>query len=251
MNRIESVKNTKIKNWKKLHTKKGRTQSGQFFIEGVHLVEEALRSTIEIEELVVEETFSFPSEWDIDNLSMTYVTSQVMKELSETETPQGIAAICKQIDNKKKFTRGMFLLIDGVQDPGNVGTLIRTADAVGVTAVILGEGTADMYNSKVIRATQGSLFHVPIYKQDLYETVLTCKQEGIPVYGTALEHASVYSEIPPVDEFALIVGNEGEGVSKKVLEQTDQNLYIPIFGRAESLNVSVATGVLLYHLRKN
>ncbi|WP_078555436.1 TrmH family RNA methyltransferase [Bacillus alkalicellulosilyticus] len=250
MKRIESTSNQKVKQWKKLHTKKEREKTGLFIIEGVHLIEEALKSDLEIDTILADENFVFPPEWQAHNLDITYVTNAVLKEVSETLTPQGIIAVCRQLETADvDIQGGKYLLIDGVQDPGNVGTMIRTADAAGLTAVILGEGTVDVYNSKVIRATQGSLFHIPVYKGVLPEWIAACKQNNVPVFGTALEHASTYTAIEPQTDFALIVGNEGEGVSRGILEQTDQNLYVPLFGKAESLNVGVATGILLYYLR--
>jgi TrmH family RNA methyltransferase len=143
------------------------------------------------------------------------------------------------------------LLIDAVQDPGNIGTMIRTADAAGIDAVILGEGCADLYNPKVVRSTQGSLFHMPVIKGNLSEIIDELKQIGTPVYGTALEGASPFEEVEKSSRFALLVGNEGQGVSKELLEKTTKNLYIPIYGKSESLNVGIAAGILMYHLRKS
>ena len=139
------------------------------------------------------------------------------------------------------------LLLDRVQDPGNLGTLIRTADAAGVDAIILGEGCADPYNPKVVRATQGSLFHLPLIKADLSEFI---DELEIPVYGTALEEAIPFKQVEPSETFALLVGNEGQGVSEELLGKTTKNLYIPIYGKSESLNVGIAAGILMYYLRK-
>lgn len=247
MKRIESPKNERIKEIKKLHTKKGREQAREFLIEGEHLVEEALKSHVNIKELLISEEYTLKKEWDVSNITITYVTDRVMKEVSETQTPQGIAAVCEWLQNELDVSKGSYLLIDSVQDPGNLGTMIRTADACGITAVVLGQGTVDMYNSKVIRATQGSIFHLPVIKSDLEEWIK--ENKDIPVFGTALENASTYTSIEPQDSFALIVGNEGEGVQKSLLNLTDQNLYVPIYGKAESLNVAVATGILLYYLK--
>jgi len=250
MNIIESTQNPKVKGWKKLATKKARDKEGLFLIEGVHLVEEALKSDVEVKELIIEPSFEIPSKWQVKANDFTYVNERVMKEISETETPQGIIAVCRQIKLQDvSWQAGKFLLVDSVQDPGNLGTMIRTADSAGMTAVILGEGTVDVYNSKVIRATQGSLFHLPIMKGNLTGWIQAFQNSQIPVFGTAVKEASSYTAIEPQENFALIVGNEGEGVKDIFLEKTDQNLYIPIYGKAESLNVAVATGILLYYLR--
>ncbi|VED73279.1 SpoU rRNA Methylase family protein [Staphylococcus aureus] len=138
------------------------------------------------------------------------------------------------------------MLIDRVQDPGNLGTLIRTADAAGMDAVIMEKGTTDPYQDKVLRASQGSVFHLPVMTQDL-DTFIT--QFNGPVYGTALENAVAYKEVTSSDSFALLLGNEGEGVNPELLAHTAQNLIIPIYGKAESLNVAIAGSILLYHLK--
>ncbi|UTR15555.1 RNA methyltransferase [Salipaludibacillus sp. LMS25] len=246
---IESVQNPKIKSWKKLHTKKERDNTGLFIIEGIHLIEEALKSDLVIEHLIIEEHKHVPVQWNVKELPTLTVTERVMREISETETPQGFAAVCQQPSNENLLLEeGKYLFVDAVQDPGNLGAMIRTADAAGISGIVLGHGTADPYNGKVIRSTQGSLFHLVVQKMDLEEAIDICQDNDIPVFGTSLQ-GSTYSAIAPQENFALIVGNEGSGVNKKLLERTNQNLYIPIFGEAESLNVAIATGILLYHLR--
>jgi TrmH family RNA methyltransferase len=250
MKRIDSVKNEHVKRWKKLHTKKGRETSGRFLVEGFHLVEEAIKAEMAVEYILMTEEVVLPSSLSIQDQDVILVSDQVMKELSETETPQGIAAVCViPTAPTVKRLEGRYLLLDRIQDPGNLGTMIRTADAAGMTGVILGEGSVDVFNSKVIRASQGSIFHLPVVKGKLETWIESFKQSSIPVFGTALEGASSYSAIQPQDQFSLIMGNEGEGVDKSILEMTDQNIYIPIHGHAESLNVAVAAGILLYYLR--
>lgn len=250
MDRIESVKNQKVKQWKKLHTKKERENTGTFIIEGLHLVEEALKNKEMIKTLIVSEDLNLPYDWDVDNVSMTLVTSDVMKAISDTETPQGVAAICEFQQTHSPQSWSKVLLVDSVQDPGNLGTIIRTADAAGIDGIILGEGTVDHYNSKVIRSSQGSLFHLPIVKGSLQEWVDVYKKNQVPIYGTSLQNGVSYKEVTSADRFCLIMGNEGSGVKKELLNQTTKNLFIPIYGGAESLNVAIATGILLYHLRK-
>lgn len=251
MKYIESVKNQKVKQWKKLLTKKERELTGTYMIEGFHLVEEALKEGNVVREVIVSIEAVIPGKFKLEGTEVTYVTSEVMHAISDTETPQGIAAICDQ--KKIRFedlSPKKVLLIDAVQDPGNIGTMIRTADAAGIDAVILGEGCADAYNPKVIRSTQGSLFHMSVLKGNLTEIIGALKEQNIPVYGTALEKAIPYDQVEKSEAFALLVGNEGQGVDKKLLAKTTQNLYIPIFGKSESLNVGIAAGILMYHLRK-
>lgn len=247
---IHSVKNPQIKEWKKLLTKKERDKTGMFLIEGFHLVEEALKQEESIVELIVNEATELPLQWNYGSIPVTLVTEEVIKTLSDTETPQGVIAICRQAEASLDETKAKtFLLIDAVQDPGNVGTMIRTADAAGIDAVIVGKGSVDVYNPKVLRSAQGSHFHLPIITGDLQIWIDSLLQKGIPVYGTSLENGQNYREVTPTSEFALIVGNEGSGVAKELLQQTTKNLYIPIYGKSESLNVAVATGILLYYLR--
>lgn len=236
-----------MKQWKKLLTKKERDKTGLFLVEGFHLVEEALKAG-RIEEIIVQENIDLPSSFDYGATPITSVPADIIKLLAETDTPQGIFAVCYQ--EKPSSTEGVsYLLIDAVQDPGNLGTMIRTADAAGVDVVVVGNGSVDMYNSKVLRSAQGSHFHLPVIKGDISSWTSTLLDREIPVYGTALENGKPFQEIQPTGSYALIVGNEGNGVSQELLSKTTANLYIPIHGKSESLNVAVATGILLYYLR--
>ncbi|MGY0568609.1 TrmH family RNA methyltransferase [Bacillus safensis] len=246
MKYIESAKNTNIKQWKKLHTKKERTKTGLFLVEGIHLVEEALKSGI-VKELMVTSSDMLPSHIQPD-IELYELSEEAFSAMTETETPQHIAAVCTvPVFEEKKVER--LLLLDAVQDPGNLGTLIRTADAAGLDAVILGEGTVDAFNGKTLRSAQGSHFHLPILKQTLQQAITELKERGIPVYGSALKDAKEYKSVTAEGPFALIVGNEGAGIDPDILQMTDQNLYVPMYGQAESLNVAVAAAVLVYHLR--
>lgn len=250
MKQIQSVNNPQVKQWKKLLARKERDKTGTFIVEGYHLVEEALKQPEQVLEVIVSEQVSIPSRINIGSAPVTVVTEEISKVLSDTETPQGIYAVCRQADNPPSLQdANTFLLIDAVQDPGNLGTMIRTADAAGIDAVIVGLGSVDIYNSKVLRSAQGSHFHLPIVKGDLHQWMKKLQGKGIPVFGTALEGARVYTETKPAARFALLVGNEGNGVDPDLLAETDANLYIPIYGKSESLNVAVAAGILLYYLK--
>ncbi|KSU83707.1 RNA methyltransferase, TrmH family [Fictibacillus enclensis] len=252
MKRIESEQNASVKQWKKLYTKKERDKSGQFIIDGPHLIEEALRHHVPIAHLIVEESYILPKNWDVSALDPWVVPKKIMKMLSDTEHPQGVLAVCRMKEQPlKPRPDGKYLLIDGVQDPGNLGTIIRTADAQGIDGVILGEGTVDVYNSKVLRSTQGSLFHVPVVKGSLDEWIADCKTAGVPVFVSALKGAIPIQEVQSSGSFALVVGNEGSGVRLESIEGADELVYIPMFGNAESLNVAVAAGIMLYELMRN
>ncbi|WP_068983934.1 MULTISPECIES: TrmH family RNA methyltransferase [Lysinibacillus] len=250
MKRIESTQNALVKYWKKLATtRKERERSGEFLVEGFHLVEEALKNNEQVLQLIVREGVELPMLWPIDSVAIVEVTAAVAKEFAETETSQGVFAVCKQplVDEDVMASWRKVLLIDAVQDPGNIGTMIRTADAAGLDAVILGKGCADLYNPKTLRSAQGSHFHIPVLRGDLEEWIEQLQDNGVPVFGTALdEDAVVYSDIEHTGAFAIMMGNEGSGIHPQLLSMTDQNIIIPILGQAESLNVAVATGIVLY-----
>ena len=246
---IQSVKNSQVKQWKKLLTKKEREKTGLYLLEGLHLVEEALKYKEEIVELIASEDISLPAHWNVDGVEMTIVTREITHALADTETNQGVFAVCRKQKLPSSLTGRAFLLIDAVQDPGNIGTMIRTADATGMDGVILGTGCADPYNPKVLRSAQGSHFHLPLIQMPLQEAIQDLQSQGIPVYGTSLQRATDYREAKVNDSFALLVGNEGSGVDESLLAKTTSNVFIPIYGGSESLNVAVAAGILLYHLK--
>ncbi|MDI2586189.1 RNA methyltransferase [Psychrobacillus sp. NEAU-3TGS] len=251
MKRIESPQNSLVKHWKKLlSVRKERDKTGEFIIEGYHLVEEAIKQKEQVLTIMLSDTSEIPANWDVDNLEIVEINDVIQKELAETEHTQGIFAHCKQqtVEEQVQTKWKRLLLIDAVQDPGNIGTMIRTADAAGIDAVILGKGSADAYNPKTLRSAQGSHFHIPIVKGDLHEWIVALKNRQVTVFGTAFENSTPFHQVEKSDSFALIVGNEGSGIHKEILEKTDQNIIVPLLGQAESLNVAVATGILLYGL---
>jgi len=241
---ITSVKNDKVKSWKKLQKRKERLTTGTFLIEGFHLLEEAYKSGWKINEIIVLESTSIP-DW-CKEFPFVEVSENVFRFIAQTKSPQGVAAVVEMKHTKvKKGTH--FLLVDAIQDPGNLGTIIRTADAAGFDGVILGDGTVDLYNDKVIRATQGSLFHLPILQRNLVDEINELKQQGFTIWATALNNAKKYNQVSVHEKTAIIVGNEGAGVQEEMLNLADELVTIPIYGRAESLNVSIAAGILMYY----
>jgi len=249
---IESVKNKRVKQWKKLHTRKEREKTKTYLVESFHLVEEALKSQADVKELILQEGISSQLVETFPEENVFTVTAEVAQAISGTETTQGIFAVLSIPEIETiDFIAGPYLLLDRVQDPGNVGTMVRTAVAAGFAGVILGEGCADLYNAKTLRSAQGSHFHLNVIRQPLVEVIEFFKSEQVPVYGSALdEKALSYTAVQKTEKFALIMGNEGQGISKDILDQTTDNLYIPIKGRAESLNVAVAAGILMFELQK-
>lgn len=241
---ITSTQNAQVKQWQKLKRKKERTKTNTFLVEGFHLVEEAITAGWTIEQLILREETELP-EW-ASHLDAETVSEHVFKSITDTETPQGIAAVV-QMQDKKLKRHNRILLLDAVQDPGNLGTIIRTADAAGYDAIYVGEGSVDRYNDKVVRATQGSIFHLPVLTADLELLLPELQDNGYTVWAAALEGAVDYRAVTAPEKTALLVGNEGAGIDKRLIAQSDMAVKIPIFGKAESLNVSIATGILLYH----
>ncbi|MEG2254584.1 MAG: RNA methyltransferase [Vagococcus sp.] len=248
---IESTKNEWLKQVKKLEKKKFRDLENRYLIEGEHLVEEAINNEGDIQHILVTETSLVEFEnllATIDDEQLVLVTEDILKHLSHLPSVPSIMAIIGKGNQEKKETKtNHLLLLDNVQDPGNVGTMIRTADAAGFVGVILGEGSADIYNSKVLRSMQGSQFHLNLREANLLEIIETLKEEGYQIYATELNpEAIAYQQIETSEKIAFIMGNEGQGVSQELIEASHQTVYIPMKGKAESLNVAVAAGILMF-----
>lgn len=254
MVKIESVQNPKVKEWAKLQKRKGREQAGAFMIEGEHLVEEAIKHGARIEALLLSE--SYKAQDAIDQFVHTHkakcftVSRSVMKKLAETETPQGIIAIARieSVDTELLWSESRFLLLlDAIQDPGNLGAMIRTADAAGVDGIILGKGTVDLFNAKVIRSTMGSIFHVPIVQEDLVSIMEKLRKHYHYTFVAAsLKDAVPYDQVAYDEPIGVVIGNEANGVSDDVLEACSTKAKIPIYGQAESLNAAIAAGIMIY-----
>ncbi|MNI36959.1 23S rRNA (uridine(2479)-2'-O)-methyltransferase [compost metagenome] len=178
------------------------------------------------------------------------VSQGVLEKCSDTQTPQGIIAVVQKqplaVQDMLTFSDDLVVVIDGIQDPGNLGTIIRSADAVGAHGVILGAGTVDLYNPKTIRSTMGSLFHLPIIEADLMELLPLAREKGIGLVTTSLQAKRSCYEADLTQPTWLIMGNEAKGVSAKVAELSDVQVIIPMQGQAESLNVAMAATVLLF-----
>ena len=243
MDIIRSKSNQLIKQTKKLLQKKYRKKS--YLIEGWHLLEEAQKAGAQIEQIfVAEEGLGRLDHSDRVKL----VSPEVLAELSDSVTPQGVVAqISLPQQESPGQLSGKFLVLEDVQDPGNVGTMIRTADAAGYDGVFISEKSADIYSMKVLRSMQGSHFHLPIYRVDMGRLLEHFKSKQIPVFATTLSKNSVdYKEIIAPSSFALVMGNDGQGISDFMADQADQLIHISMPGQAESLNVAVAAGILLF-----
>jgi len=241
---ITSLENEKVKRYTKLKEKKYRDSENMFIIEGEHLVLEAYKSGLIIEAILTEDY-----ECDLD-ISKVYVTKDIIKKISTLDTPVNILALCHKPNYDLVGKR--LLLLDKIQDPGNLGTIIRSSKAFDVDTIVLGDGCVDIYNPKVIRSTQGIMFHTNIVNRNLLELIPELKEQGIPVYGTNVESGEDIRNLSKQNKesYALIMGNEGNGVSKDILELCDHYVYIKTNKEVESLNVGVATSILLYELSR-
>lgn len=245
METITSAQNNKIKQAIKLAKKRERDKTGYALIEGYHLIEEAYKSNVTIKQLFMVEPDRVDNEI-VNHAELTFeINLKVAEALSGTVTPQGFFAVIEQPIYEQNNVQQV-LLIDRIQDPGNLGTLIRTADAAGLDLIVLAKGTADPYQDKVLRASQGSVFHLPIITTELIDFIHDF--DG-PIYGTSLENAVPFKSIEQQETFGVLLGNEGEGVKPELLDIVTDNITIPIYGKAESLNVAIAGSILMYHLK--
>lgn len=237
---ITSLDNKRIKNYSKLLNKKYRDEEGLFLVEGEHLVIEASKAGCLIEVIKCEDY-----EMDFD-VTTTLVTYDVIKKLSNTLNPQKVVGVCKKLSDKEIGNK--VLLLEDIQDPGNLGTIIRSSVAFGVDTVVLSNNTVDLYNDKVLRSSEGMVFHIDIVKRDVYELVDLLHDKGYKVYGTKVDGGTDLKNVTVSDKCVIVMGNEGNGVSSKLLDKCDEYIYINMKGTCESLNVGVATSIILYEL---
>lgn len=237
---ITSINNQTIKELDKLKQKKYRDLEQKFLIEGEHLVEEAEKSGV-LEKIILLENSEYHS-----NLEKIYVSKNVMKKLSSLDTPPNIIGVCKMLSRKELGKK--VLLLDDIQDPGNLGTIIRSSVAFNVDSIVMSLNTVDLYNPKVIRSTQGMIFKINLIKDDLGQVIEKLKSKNIPIYTTNVNGGENIKNINSTDSYGLIMGNEGNGVKDEISTLADRKIYIPMNSKVESLNVSVAASILLYEL---
>lgn len=238
---ITSVHNEHIKELVKLKERKYRDQTSLFLVETKHLVLEAYKAGL-IKELILEQNEIFPLD-----VPITYVSKEVLKKLSSVESPSNVMAVVEKRKVEEKYGEKV-LILDRIQDPGNLGTIIRSAVAFNIDTIICSPDTVDFYNPKVVRASQGMMFHIPIMIKNTTKTIQELKNNDYKIVGTKVTNgkdvrtASIYSH------FALIIGNEGQGISKDIENLCDEYLYIKMNENCESLNASVAASILLYEI---
>lgn len=235
-----SIDNKKIKEIKKLNQKKYRDQSNLFLVEGEHLVLEAYKNNY-LENIIILENKEF--EVEKNNI---YVTDKVMKYLSELDNYPTVMGICKKIENST--IKDKVLVLDGIQDPGNLGTIIRSAVAFNFDTIIMSLDTVDLYNSKVIRASQGLLFNINFITCDIVSKIKKLKDLNYQIIGTKVDNGTDIKNIEKKDKLVLIMGNEGNGVSDEVLALCDNYAHIKMNEACESLNVGVACSIMMYEL---
>ncbi len=237
-----SLDNKLVKDIKKLNQKKYRDESDLFLVEGEHLVMEAYKHGY-LKNLIYMEGTDIP--FEKDNIC---VTEKVMRYISELDNPQPYMGICYKLKNKNIGNR--ILVLDNIQDPGNLGTIIRSSVAFNFDTIILSKETVDLYNSKVIRASQGLIFNINFLYTDLVPKLEKLKKEGYMIIGTSVNGGKDIKEYKHLNKLALVMGNEGQGVSDAVLDVCDTYAYIEMNKLCESLNVGVATSIMLYELNK-
>lgn len=251
---ISSKDNEFIKHIKKLKDKKYRDMNKEFVIEGIKLIREAIEEKAEIKQIIIcdncLDSDIIPKElmYEIAKYECVYVTESIFKVISDVNTPQGILAIIgrnageAQID----YTQDIIVALDDIQDPGNLGTILRTVDSIGLNQILVSKGTADSYNPKVVRSTMGAIFRIKIIEcENLENTLKEVKKHKFKLVVTSLQTEKSLYDIN-FDKKLIVIGNEANGVEQKIQDLADEKIKIPMLGKTESLNASVATGIVLY-----
>ena len=238
---ITSVNNEHIKDLIKLKEKKYRDETNMFLVETRHLVLEAFKKGL-VKELILEKDELFPI--DVDTI---YVSREVMKKLSSTESSPKVMALVEK-KNENNNIGEKILVLDNIQDPGNLGTIIRSAVAFNIDTIVLSNDTVDLYNPKVVRSNQGMMFHVNILRKDLVKFISNLKGDGYKIVGTKVTNGHDVRNSAIYSHFALVIGNEGRGISRTIDSLCDEYLYIRMNDNCESLNASVAASIIMYEI---
>ena len=248
---ITSTSNETIKYFISLNDKKTRMNAKRFIVEGYHLVNEASKTNL-LEAIISTDEKELKK---INNVKRYLVNDAIINKIATTKNPQNILGIVKMLDHNItnllpiiKGNKTKLIMLDDVNDPGNLGTIIRTAAGLGYDGIIMSPNTVDLYSEKVIRSTQGVMFKIPIIKANLQEVIKLLKKEKVFCIGTALTNAKDVKHITKKDKFAICLGNEAKGISKEVLDNMDENVRIAMKNDVESLNVSIAAGIIMYEM---
>ncbi len=249
---ISSTANPQIKNIIKLQTQaKARSKAGQFVAEGIRMFMEIPEERID--KIYVSESFFNSADTSvknkIDNNDSEVVENNVFRQISDTVTPQGILVVVRKNEVKLEDILGKktYLILENIQDPGNLGTMLRTAEGAGVSGILMNKGTVDIYNPKVVRSTMGAIFRVPfLYCEDILGSVEKLKSSGVRTYAAALNGKCNYSEPDYTVPSAFFIGNEGNGLTDELMAVADALIKIPMLGKVESLNAANAASILMY-----
>ena len=257
MQKITSKDNEFIKHIKKLKDKKYRDINNEFLIEGIKLIKEAIQENADIKHIIIceecKETENISKEltYSIAKYDCIYVSKPVFNSITEVTNPQGILAVVSKNGGNANndgidFSQDIIVALDDLQDPGNLGTILRTVDSIGLTQILVSKGTADSYNPKVVRSTMGAIFRVKIIECDnLLEALKQVKKHHFKVIVTSLQTDNSIYDVD-YKKKVIVVGNEANGVEKEIQDFADEKVKIPMLGKTESLNASVATGIVLY-----
>ena len=254
MDIISSKDNEIVKNVRKLKEKKYRDLENAYIVEGIKMVKEAILEKASIKQIIIcddcEKSDSIPKElmYEIAKYDCLYVTSKIFKYISEVQTPQGVLAVVEKNnrDEDINYNEDIIVALDDIQDPGNLGTILRTVDSVGLTQILVSKGTADPYNPKVVRDSMGAIYRVKVIEcEDLLETLKEVKRNKFKILVSSLKESnSIYNV--KYNKKVLVIGNEANGVEEKIMNIADEKIKIPMLGKTESLNAAVATGIILY-----
>ncbi len=246
---ITSRKNSLLQQIRKLlHSRKEREELGLFAADGTKLLEEAIRWVPEqLHTVVVTEQVCLPEL--PDHVRVVQVPEDIMEQISPMETPQGALFLCRMPEKTQPVLTHGCLILDGIQDPGNLGTILRTADALNVQ-VILTPGCADAYNHKTVRAAMGALFRTPPLFATQEEVISSCRKQELPLYVTALSDRAVDLRTVPISRGALVIGSEGRGVGSFFMEKADGEVIIPMNEKCESLNAAVAAAIVMWEMKR-
>jgi len=256
---ITSKDNEIIKNVRKLKEKKYRDLNNEYIVEGVKMIKEAILEDAKIKLIVVCEDNANSGAidkkllYEIAKYECIYVSKKLFDLISDVQTPQGMLAVIEKENSEDKidYTEDVIVVLDGIQDPGNLGTILRTIDSVGLKQVIVSKETADSYNPKVVRSTMGAVFRVKVIESNnLLDTLKNMKKHKYKIMATSLETDNSIYDVD-YNKKVIVIGNEANGVEKEILNYADEKIKIPMLGKTESLNASVATAVILYEYVRN
>lgn len=244
--RIVSRKNPLIQQVRRLLTsKKDRLREGLFVADGTKLLQEAVKWWPGLETVILSDGVEAQVP---DHVRVVRVPADVMQSISPMESPQGALFVCRLPENKEFIPRPGMLLLDGIQDPGNIGTILRTADALNIPVALL-EGCADPYSHKVVRASMGAVFRTPVIVTDWETASAAFRASGIPVAVTALSDTAVDIRTAKLGTMAVVIGSEGQGVRKEILDSADAQLIIPMNENCESLNAAIAAAIVMWQMQ--